>query len=95
MRLDVALMRRLGLVGLRSTTTSASVKPASTSPWPNSLRSATLEGLSGLGSIAFGEDVVMEDRRVRLHRLVDVGHMRQHLVVDLDELRAPGGRRRR
>src|SRR5215468_7484812 len=34
----------------RSTTTSALAKPASMSPWPISMRLATLEGLSGFGS---------------------------------------------
>ena len=30
--------------------TSASLKPASTSPWPNSVRLAMLEALEGFGS---------------------------------------------
>ena len=47
--------------------------------------------LAGLGLDALGEDVVVQHGRRGLHRLVDIGHMRQHLVVDLDELqRLPG-----
>ena len=35
---------------------------------------------------ALGEHVVVEHRRVRRHRLAHVDHVRQHLVVDLDQV---------
>jgi hypothetical protein len=35
----------------------------------------------------------MQDRRVRLHRLVDIGHMGQDLVIDLDQAERLAGDR--
>ena len=54
-------------------------------------------GLVGRGLDAAGNHVVEQERRVRLHRLIDIDHMRQHLVIDFDErngLLGDGGARR-
>ena len=50
-----------------------------------SSRSITLEGLVGALD-AFGADVRMQDRRVGLHRLDRIDDVREHLVIDLDQL---------
>ena len=42
--------------------------------------------MGGLGVDALGEQIVMQQRRVGLHRLFDVDHMRQHVIGDLDQL---------
>ena len=57
------------------------------------MRLATLDGLPGLGSTPSREDrIVVQHGRRRLHRLVDIGHVRQNLVVDLDQLQRLLGR---
>ncbi len=48
MRLDVALVDRLGRVLCSTIDVGLGLKPASTSPWPNSMRLATLDGFVGL-----------------------------------------------
>ena len=65
---------------------SAWPKPASTSPWPYWVRLGTLDGLPGFGSTPSVNTPSCRTGAVVLHRLVDVGHMRQHLVLDLDQL---------
>jgi hypothetical protein len=65
------------------------------SPWPNSKRSAMLDG-SGRGVVeALGEQLVVDDRRVRLHCLVHVGDVGQDLVLDLDQFQGLAGNRLR
>ena len=45
-----------------------------------------VRGLRRRGLDAAGDHVLEEERRVGLHRLIDVDDVRQHLVVDLDQL---------
>jgi hypothetical protein len=47
--------------------------------------SATLEGRLRLGRDAGGEQVRMQERRIGCHRLLDVDHVGQDLVLDLDQ----------
>ena len=44
------------------------------------------DGLVGGGLTPSVSMCVVQDRRVGLHRLGDVDHVRQHLVLDLDQL---------
>ncbi len=48
-----------------------------------------------LGIDALGEQIVVQQRSVGLHRLFDVDDVRQHMVVDLDQLAGFLGDRRR
>ena len=90
MRLDIALVRLLGLEGAFDDEIGL----------PETLIDVAMAVLGALGDVgrlgglfleALGEDGVVEHGRGALHRLVDIGHMRQHLVIDLDELqRLPG-----
>ena len=71
-----------------STTSSAAAKPAST------IAELEFEPLGDVGRLrrrldAARDHVVEQQRRIRLHRLIDVDDVRQHLVVDLDQRRAP------
>ena len=43
---------------------------------------------------ALGEDVFVQDRGIGRHRRLDIGNMRKHLVVDLDQLQRLSGDRR-
>ncbi len=53
-------------------------------------------GLLGLGLDAGGEQVVVQERGVGPHGFDDVDHVREHLVLHVDELqRAPGDRHAR
>ena len=54
-------------------------------------------GMRRLGLDTLGEEVVVQDRRVGLHRFFDVDDVRQHVVADLDQLAGVLGdcRRRR
>ena len=58
---------------------------------------ADLLGLGGRRGIvrrllqSAGEEIVMQDRRIGAHRRLDVGHMGQDLVIDLDELQGLAG----
>ena len=68
-----------------STISSACAKPASRSPILNSSRFEMLDGLVGGGSTP---RVIMSSNNSgasRLHRLVDVDDVRQHLVIDRDQ----------
>ncbi len=85
MRLDIALMHRLG--GEVALDNNVGRLEAC-------LDVAKLE-LDPLGDIrrlvrrwldALREHVVMQDRRVILHRFVDIDDVRQHLVIDLDQI---------
>src|SRR5258707_7322487 len=85
MRLDVALVRRLGLedalddvVGLLETrvwVAMAELVPA-----------RDVRGLLWRGLDAFRDHVAVQDRRTWLHRLVDVGNVREDLVLHIDQL---------
>jgi len=44
-----------------------------------------LEGRVGGRLDAAGNHVLEQQRRVGFHRVIDVDHMRQHLVIDLDQ----------
>ena len=84
-RFDVALVRLFGLVaaldddvGLREAGLDVAVSEL------GFLRD--VRRLRRLRFDAGGADVRLHDRRVRLHRLVDIGDVRQHFVVDLDQL---------
>ena len=91
MRLDISLVRLLGLEGAfddeiglpeaRFDVAMAVLAALGDIGW-----------LAGLGIDALGEYGVVQHGRRGLHRLVDIGHMRQHLVVDLDELQRLLGR---
>ncbi len=48
-----------------------------------------------LGIDTLGKEIVVQDRRIGLHRLFDVDDMRQHVVFDLDQLAGLLGDRRR
>ena len=85
MRLDVALMRLLGLegafndeIGLAETGVDIAVAELSAL--------GDVRRLVGLWLDALREYAVVQQGRRVLHRLIDVGHMRQDLVVDLDQL---------
>ena len=52
-------------------------------------------GVRRLGIDALGEEIVVQQRRVGLHRLFDVDDVRQHVVLDLDQLAGLLGDRRR
>ena len=91
MRLDVALMRLLGLegafddkIGLAETGLDIAVTVLSAL--------GDVGRLAGLGLDALREYAVVQDGRSILHRFIDVGHMRQHLVVHLDQLQRLLGR---
>ena len=100
MGFDIALMRRLGLeraldddVRLLETRFHVAVTELVA---PHDVRR-----LLRLRLHAVGEDRAVQHRRAGLHRLVDIGHVRQDLVVDLDQLqrlarhpRVDGGHRR-
>ena len=45
-----------------------------------------LDGLVGLRSHAGGEQVVVQDRRIRRHRRFDIDNERQHFVLHVDQL---------
>ncbi|OWK21852.1 hypothetical protein AJ88_12415 [Mesorhizobium amorphae CCBAU 01583] len=53
---------------------------------------AVLRALGDVGRLdrllleALGEDGIVDQGGVVVHRLIDIGDMRQHLVVDLDQL---------
>ena len=90
MRLDIALVRLLGLEGAFDDEIGL----------PETLLDIAMAVLGALGDVgrlvglgldALGEDGVVEHGRGGLHRLIDIGHMRQDLIVDLDQLqRLPG-----
>ncbi len=81
----------------RSIITSASAKPASRSPRTSWLPLGDVRGLGRLFGQALGEHVRVQQRRVGRHRRLDVDHVRQDLVVDLDQIERRfgdrGGRR--
>ena len=66
--------------------TSASRKPASDVALGEGHPLGDVGGMGGLGVDALGEQIVMQQRGVGLHRLFDVDHMRQHVIGDLDQL---------
>ena len=94
-RLDIGLVHRGGLELLLDRRHRPRQSPASRSPILNSSRFEMLEGLVGAGSTP---RVIMssnKQRRVGLHRLVDIDDVRQHLVIDLDQRQRPPRRSRR
>src|SRR5271169_6346780 len=57
-----------------------------------------LRDVGGMGRFrveTLGEEIVVQQRRVGLHRLFDVDDVRQHVVVDLDQVAGLLGDRRR
>ena len=72
---------RAGCGTRRSTTTSASAKPASTSPCPNSTTFATLDGVSGAGSTPAVIMSSCSSGASGAMALLHVHHVRQHLVA--------------
>ena len=84
MGLDIALMHRRGLeaaldnqIGLGKTGLDIANRDID-----------FLENIGSLGRLrrhAVGEHIGMQNRCIRLHRLFDIDHMRQHLVIDLDQ----------
>ena len=85
-RLDVALVH--GLRGELALDDDLGLRrsPPRRRPCLNSMRLAMFDGLSAGGLTPSVQQVVVQDRRVGLHRLGDVDDVRQHLVVDLDQL---------
>jgi hypothetical protein len=84
-RLDIALVRRLGLEGALDDDVGL-LEAGRDIAMAELVAAHDVGGLLGLRLHAVGEDGAVQDRRAGLHRLVDVGHVRQHFVVDLDQL---------
>ncbi len=90
MRLDIALMCRLGL----EAALDDDIGPLEAG---FDIAMAKFETAGDVGRLlrlridAIGEHVVMQHRRRRLHRLVDIGHMRKNFVIDLDQLQRLAG----
>ena len=75
---------------------SALAKPASMSPSLRGQHGGDVGRLGRRRRHALGDLVLVQQRRVGLHRLLDVDDVGQHLVVDLDQLqRLLGDRLRR
>ncbi len=94
MRLDIGLMHRLRRVAALDR--DLGVLPAGGDV---ALREGDPLGDIGrrgrLGVDARGEQIVVQERRARLHRLLDVDDVRQHLVLHLDQVGGLLGDRRR
>ena len=83
MRLDIALMHRAG--GEAALDDDLGLGEAF-----RDVALLDLEPAGDVGRLALELDEVVQDRRVGLHRVVDLDRPRQHLVVDLDQLAGLG-----
>ena len=89
-RLDVALVHRLGRE--RALDDEIGLLEAGGDVAQHELDAlGHVRGRLGRGVHAGREHIVMQQRRARLHGLDHVDDVRQHLVVDLDELQRPLG----
>ena len=95
MRLDIGLVHRLGRVAAARSMTSASLKPASTSPLAKVTRLAMFDGLVGFGSTPAVKRSSCSTGASGRHRVLDIDDVRQYLVLDLDQVERLLGDRRR
>ena len=93
MRLDIALVHRLGRVAPLDDDFGFA-EPGLDIALGEAHHLRNVGGLGRLGVDARGEDVVMQQRRVRRHRRLDIHDVRQYLVFDLDQIKRLIGDRR-
>ena len=94
MRLDIALVHRLGRVAPLDDDIGLG-EPGLDIALGEADHLGDVGGLGRLRLDAGGENVLMQHRRVVRHRRLDVHDVRQHLVLDLDQIERLFGDRRR
>ncbi len=94
MRLDIALVHRLCRVAPLDDDVGLA-EPGLDVALGKAHHLGDVGGLGRLGVDPRGKDFVVQHRRVGRHRRLDVHHVRQHLVLDLDQVERLLGDRRR